>query len=400
MPKRQNKPQHQRSNKHHPWWQSPIIGYPLSLLFVAGAFLIPLLETSWGIRDLFIEAPFVIATLLVGWIWGIGPALFTLIIQLFAVDYWLTPPVGILMFFQWPNIMSYLSFVTIQLVVLWLIIKKKKYQQQLLSAQQELSQRAEDLAASNQALTQSNARLEQADHVKDQFLGLATHELKTPITTIQGHTQLALRRLSRQQPLPANLAPLVASLEKIEAQTRFLSVLVNDLLNISCLRAGKWPLRTQPCDLSQLCREVTKDQSELTGRQIDLKLPSSPLVLQVDEQRLSQVIINLVANALKYSPANTVVQVELSQHPTETILAVHNHGSALSPAQQECIFEPFYRTPETRTSSIQGWGLGLAISKEIVKQHNGRIWVESSAEKGTTFLVSLLTPHQSDTQSV
>jgi signal transduction histidine kinase len=397
--KRQSKkPHHQRSNDQRSWWQSPFIGYPLSLVFVAGAFLIQWLETLWGMHDYFTETPFVIATLLVGWIWGLGPALFTLIVQLFAVDYLLTPPVSVLTFFLWPDIMSYLSFVTIQLVVLCLVIKKKKYQQQLLSTQQELSQHAEDLAESNQALIQSNALLEQADRIKDQFLGLATHELKTPITTIQGHAQLALRRLSQQQPLPANFATLVASLEKMDAQTHSLSALVNDLLNISCLRSGKWPLRTQPCDLCRLCREITKDQSELTGRQIDLKLPSVPLVLQVDEQRFSQVIINLVANALKYSPANTVVQVELSQHPTETILAVHNDGTTIPPAQQDSIFEPFYRTPEARTSSTQGWGLGLAISKEIVKQHGGRIWIESSDEKGTTFLVSLLTP-RSDAQS-
>jgi len=101
------------------------------------------------------------------------------------------------------------------------------------------------------------------------------------------------------------------------------------------------------------------------------------------------VIINLVTNAVKYSPENTIIRVCASLESPHVILTVHNDGPAIPQEQQIHIFEPFYRTPEAELSSIQGWGLGLSISKEIVEQHGGQIWVESFEEKGTTFFVRL-----------
>jgi signal transduction histidine kinase len=175
----------------------------------------------------------------------------------------------------------------------------------------------------------------------------------------------------------------------VEAQTYRLNLLVNDLLNLSSLRSGKLPLQIAPCDVCLLCRNVVEDQRALVDHLIDLKLPHDPLILQADEGRLSQVVINLVVNAIKYSPPDSIVCVDVSLKGTLLILAVHNNGSVIPQEQQENIFEPFYRTREAQTSATQGWGLGLAISKEIVEQHGGRLWVESSEEKGTTFFVAL-----------
>jgi signal transduction histidine kinase len=120
-------------------------------------------------------------------------------------------------------------------------------------------------------------------------------------------------------------------------------------------------------------------------------------VVQIDEERIAQVIINLVSNALKYSPAGTVIRVEVSQRSGEAILAVHNDdGPVLSKEQQKTIFEPFSRGPEAQSSAISGWGLGLAICKEIVERHGGRLWVESSEEMGTTFFATLPLPTGSE----
>ncbi|EFH83799.1 sensor histidine kinase [Ktedonobacter racemifer] len=380
---------HRHADHRHSWWHSPLLGYPLAVLFTAIAFLIPMSEKSVGIEDLFIEPPFVIATLLVGWFWGIGPALLALLLEVLAIDYWLVPPLGSISFFLWPNIVSFAPFILIQLIVLGLIVVQKNYRQQLLHANQEISQHAEELA-------ESNTRLEQADRVKDQFLSMASHELRTPVTGIQGYVQLLLHRLKKQSIQNPEWLPMYDALGKVDEQTRRLTDLVNDLLDINTLRSGKMPVHLEFCELGCLCRRVVEEQQALVGRSIDLRLPADPVTVQVDNRRFSQVVSNLVSNALKYSPKNTPILVEVSQRPGEAILAVHNESPVLTKEQQKSLFEPFYRSCEAQSPATPGWGLGLAICKEIVVLHNGRIWVESSAEKGTTFFVALPLPTSSE----
>jgi signal transduction histidine kinase len=364
------------------WWRSPLIGYALSLVFVIGAFVAPMFGTIEHIHDYFIGVPFVVGTFLVGWIWGFGPALVTLVVGALSADYWLTPPLHTLTFYRWPDSASFIPFIGIQLLVLYLITKQKKYRQQLLAAQQAASRQAEELA-------QSNAQLEQADQMKDQFLSMASHELKTPVTSIHGHLQLLMRRLKKQYTAIPELLPVHDSLATVDQQVKRLTNLVNDLLDINSLRTGKIPLRLVPCDLSYLCQKVITEQKAISERSIDLQCPSDPIILPIDEGRLSQVINNLVTNAIKYSPEQTVIHVEVRQRAEEVLLAVHNDGPVLSQEQQSAIFEPFYRSPAVQSSTTPGWGLGLAISKEIIEQHQGRLWVESAVGTGTTFFVAL-----------
>ncbi|MEO7022412.1 MAG: HAMP domain-containing sensor histidine kinase [Ktedonobacteraceae bacterium] len=387
--KKQNRPSDQQASQRRSWWRSAFVGYALSFVFIAGTFLVSRIEAIEHIHDYFIGVPFLIGTLLVGWIWGTGPALVALVVGVLCLDYWLIPPGRGFTFYQWPDTVAFIPFIVIQLIILYIIALQKKYRQQLLLAQQEASEHAEELAKSNQALAQSNLQLEQADRVKDQFLSMASHELRTPITSIHGYLQLLIRRLKKQSAQIPEMLLVQDSLVKVDQQTKRLTILVNDLLDINSLRSGKMPLRLAPCDLSQLCCEIVTDQKALTSRVIDLQLPPDPIVLHIDETRLSQVMNNLVTNAIKYSPAHAVVQVEVSQRSEEAILAVHNDGSVLSQEQQTTIFEPFYRSPEAQSSDAPGWGLGLPISKEIVEQHQGRLWVESSEETGTTFFVAL-----------
>ena len=166
-------------------------------------------------------------------------------------------------------------------------------------------------------------------------------------------------------------------------------MLIDDLFDLSSVRTGKIPLRLTQCDLGSLCRDVIKEQQAFSDRTIELELPSEPLLLQADEKRLVQVLVNLVNNAIKYSPENTTIHVRGHPEHAHLILEVHNEGTALSPVQLEQIFEPFYRTHDAENSPIKGWGLGLAISKEIVERHGGQIWAESSEGKGITFFVKL-----------
>lgn len=384
--------QYPRATRYPLWWRSSLLGYPFAVLFVAGAFLIPMAERSLGIEDHFIETPFVIATILVGGIWGIGPALLALLLEVLAIDYWLVPPLGVLDFFRWPAIVSFVPFVLIQLIVLGLVVAQKNYRQQLLRASQAAARHAEELAA-------SNIRLQHADRLKDQFLSMASHELRTPITSIQGNVQLLLRRLKGQSIQNPEWLTVYNLLTRVDEQIRRLTDMVNDLLDINSLRSGKMPFHLEPCDLRELCRQVVEGQHPLAGHLIDLRFPAGPVIADIDRRRLSQVVSNLVTNAIKYSPANTPIRVEVSQQPGEVTLAVSNEGAALGKEQQESLFELFYRSPAARSSATPGWGLGLAICKEIVQQHGGRIQVESSQEKGTTFVVALPLTCSSESES-
>lgn len=376
-------------NSSHPWWRSPLVGYASSLLFILCAFLFLWLQTLKLLYGYFIGSIFVIGTFLVGWIWGMGPGLLALAVGTICTDYLIVPPIHTFAFSLWPDPLSILPFVLIQWLILWLIVRHKNAQAQLLCARQELADYAEQVVVNNRELAESNALSEQANRIKDQFLSLASHELRTPVTSISGHIQLLQRQFKRQSEQNPAFLPAYASLCKVNEQIQRFVGLMNDLLDINSLRSGRIPLRLAPCDLRCLCRKGVEEQTALEGRLLDLHFPPEPAVVLVDEKRFSQVLANLLSNALKYSPHDTTIHVEVKLKPEKAILLVQNEGPLLSKDQQHKIFEPFYRSPEAQSSAIPGWGLGLAISKEIVEQHGGSFWVESSEGKGTTFFVAL-----------
>ncbi|GCE07176.1 sensor histidine kinase [Dictyobacter aurantiacus] len=374
------------------WWRHPLVGYLMAFPLVALALIVPTIEALWHINNYFIGSLCFIATAIVGLLWGVGPALFTIILSVLALDFFIIPPIYVLSFYRPTNFISLLPFIIAQLFILFLIVLRERDHQRIQAAEQKARDRAHELAINNQALQESNTKLERMDQLKDLFISQASHELKTPITTIRGQVQIALRRLSTQQTLPEPLMPLPAQLEKVEAQTIRLHALVDDLLDLSSFQSKQIPLRIALCDLNRLCQNVVEDQEALSGYRIEMELPPSPLLLQADCERLSQVLTNLLTNAIKYSPSEASIRLCLKQEQARVLLGVHNSGSRIPEELQEHIFEPFYRAPGAQASSKKGWGLGLAISKEIVERHGGKLWVESSEEEGTTFFVSLPTP--------
>ncbi|MHB8596556.1 MAG: sensor histidine kinase [Ktedonobacteraceae bacterium] len=226
--------------------------------------------------------------------------------------------------------------------------------------------------------------------LRDNFLSMASHELKTPMTTILGQAQLMMRRLSKIPELSADLMFMRSALESIDSQTQRMNALVDDLLDLYNIRAGKIELHLEPCDLVTLCDEVVREQRLLTGRTIQLDVPASPVIMQADGDRLSQVIVNLVSNALRYSPEDSRVQVFVDKRHDVSIVEVCDAGIGISQEEQAHIFEPFYRSPNNVcTSSKSGLGLGLAICKDIVQRHSGRIWCRSRAGQGSTFIVEM-----------
>ncbi len=229
----------------------------------------------------------------------------------------------------------------------------------------------------------------QEQELQDHFLAMASHELKTPMTTILGQAQLLLRRLSRMPELSSELVTMRAALESIDTQTRRMNNLVDDLLDLYNIRVGKTQLRLTTFDLVEMCREVVEEQRVLIGGIVKLNAPQRPVMLNADNDRLRQVVTNLISNAIAYSSPNEPIKVLVDQHRDIGIIEVLDHGSGIPADQQTHIFEPFYRGSQAQSNSKSGLGLGLAICKDIVERHAGRIWFRSRPGKGSTFIVEL-----------
>jgi len=352
------------------WWHSHFIGYPASILLVGLAVVLSYMLKTFASVPYFLGQPFVFVTAVIALLWGTSTVLFAIVLEYIAIDIFIVSPFHVFIIEGWDDMITFGPFILVQLVIAFLTIQSESRRRHLLKAKQEVEAEAREL--------------DRANRFKSLFLSLASHELKTPITAIRAQAQLALRRSARLQTAPERPS-LSMHLEKIEAETHRLHTLVNDLLDLGSIDSGKLSLQFAECDLGSLCRKVVEDQQALSGRSIDLEIPSDPILLQADGRRLTQVIINLVTNAVKYSPENMLIQVCARENQTYATLQVHNDGSIIPQEHQAHIFEPFYRLP----SNEQGWGLGLPICKEIVEGHSGHIWVESSEEKGTTFFVEL-----------
>jgi signal transduction histidine kinase len=245
------------------------------------------------------------------------------------------------------------------------------------------------ITASEQETLPSSIISRQEQELQEHFLQMASHELKTPMTTISGQAQLLLRRLSRMPELSSELMAMRTALESIDTQTHRMNNLVNDLLDLYTIRAGKIQLRLTTFDLVEMCHEIVEEQSLLTGNMIEFEVPQHPIILRADSDRLGQVVINLISNALAYSPTDSPIKILVDQNRDIGIIEVIDSGSGIPVDQQTRIFEPFYRGAHAQTNAKSGLGLGLAICKDIVERHAGRIWCRSRLSKGSTFIVEL-----------
>ncbi len=369
------------------WLHSAWFGYIASLLLVGAMLPLDKIVDYFSPSTIFDSAPFGLISVLVALIWGLGPALFTIAMGLIAIVELISP--GLIT----PNIGKDTAilapFVILQIVAVAVAIYFEVARRRILAARQMTQAYAQELEAANQRLVQVNEQLERANYLKDYVITRSSHELRTPITTILGRTQLILSRLNRSGGTPENWSALRKHLEIVVVQSQRLRALIDDLFDLSSVRSGEVPLRLAPCDFGGLCRAVIEDEQALSDRSIELELPAACLLLQADEKRLTQVLVNLVDNAVKYSPEHSMIHVRVRAADAHVIFQVQNEGIVLSPTQLEELFKPFYRTLDAETSPVKGWGLGLSISKEIVERHGGQIWAESSEEKGITFFVRL-----------
>lgn len=241
-----------------------------------------------------------------------------------------------------------------------------------------------------QTVQERTRELIEANAAKDEFLSIASHELKTPLSSLKGMTQLLRRKLERVG------SSDVTSLINMENSIRRMEVLVNDLLNISFIEMGMFVLHQRRSNMGELCRRLVDEYIAGTNPPpiVELSMPEYPIEAEVDVERLGQVIINLLSNARKYSSAGTPIAMTLCQEGDTCVISIRDTGVGIPPEALPQIFDRFYRAPgiEVQTGSSIGLGLGLYISNQIVQRHGGHIDVESIPGKGSIFSVVLPLP--------
>jgi len=232
------------------------------------------------------------------------------------------------------------------------------------------------------AFNQTLGRLENLFHQQRRFMADVGHELRTPLTVIKGNVAL-LRRMGCSDE---------ESLNGIETEVDRLTRLVGDLLLLAQAEAGRLPLARQTVELDTLLLEALQPMRVLAGDKLTLKIGEIDQVLVCgDPDRLKQVLVNLIGNAIQYTPAGGQVIVSLGKTANQARLTVSDTGPGIPPEDMPHLFERFYRGEKSRTRSAdgKGFGLGLSIAYWIVRNHGGRIEVNSAANKGTTFCVWL-----------
>ena len=238
--------------------------------------------------------------------------------------------------------------------------------------------------ASQAAIALDNSRLfervKTLNEKKDEFIALASHELKTPLTTVKGYLQVLEKRIAE----PMNKLFLEKSLNQVNK----LNTLVEELLNMSRIEAGKLEFRYEAFDLRHMLEEISQTFVYSTGQhELITELGQTEVMVKADAPRIEQAVLNLLSNAIKYSPHANSVYLKLIIKDDKAVVSVKDEGIGLTPQQQKKVFSRFYRAESTK--GINGLGLGLYLTKQIIDAHKGEIWVESAEGKGSEFSFSL-----------
>ncbi len=263
-------------------------------------------------------------------------------------------------------------------------------------------ERAHLLAEWTQAQKEQVDQLVQQEVHKrmNEFLSIAAHELRTPITTVKGSVQILTRRIEQEiesellSPVEQrqNSEMMYKMLLRADNQINRLTRLINDIVYVTRMRAKKITMQFEMMDLCQVVREAVQKQKRLTPqRSMYLTLPLRAVPVSIDRERIEQVIANYLSNALKYSDEMQPIEITVQIEDKEAHVMVQDHGPGLSDAEQQYIWDRFYQAQETevRSGSGIGLGLGLYISHSIIEEHGGSVGLQSAPRAGSTFWFTL-----------
>jgi signal transduction histidine kinase len=231
---------------------------------------------------------------------------------------------------------------------------------------------------------------QEAVREREALLAIASHELKNPLTSLLGYAHMLQRSMSRASERSDREGRAV---QTIIAQAERLNRMLTDLLDVSRVDSDQFTIEHLPLDLSTLLHRIVDEiQPTLIKHTIIIEDSESPVMVQGDEARLTQVLRNLLGNAVKYSPAGGAVTVRLETQDDQACLSVRDEGIGIPEEALPKLFQRFYRAPNSAAQAIDGFGVGLYVVKKIVTRHGGRITVASTEGSGTTVTVYLPMP--------
>lgn len=257
------------------------------------------------------------------------------------------------------------------------------------AAPDEIREMTIDFNKMASALNSTHQELVGAIRARDEFLSIASHELKTPLTSLKLQAQLHLRAIQKKDPKALSEERVGALAHQTEKQVSRLTRLVDDMLDVSRIQFGKLTLKKERFELSALVAEVLagmKDQFAAAGCAIPQLEAAEDCAGSWDKLRLEQVVTNLLTNAIRYGKGKPV-EVKVSARPGWVELSVKDQGIGIDPANKKVIFDRFERA--VNSNEVSGMGLGLFITRQIVVAHHGQVYVESELGKGSVFIVEL-----------
>jgi PAS domain S-box-containing protein len=219
---------------------------------------------------------------------------------------------------------------------------------------------------------------------KNDFIGMASHELKTPLTSLSAIMQVTQSKLKNSDD-----AFLAGAMEKANLQVKRMTGMINGFLNISRLESGKLFVEKDIFDINELLREVYDETNLVVSTHKVMLLQLGEIKVNADRDKINSVISNFVSNAIKYSPKGKLIEIASQISGNTVIVHVKDEGMGIKPQHLAHIFDRYYRVETEHTRHISGFGIGLYLSAEIIERHDGKIWAESESGKGSTFYFSL-----------
>jgi signal transduction histidine kinase len=239
-----------------------------------------------------------------------------------------------------------------------------------------------------QRVEERTQELKTLNATKDALLSTVAHELASPLTSLKGMAQLVDRQLQRSgnaERARSNVGDMMRSIDRLER-------IVHDLQDTSLIQTHQFVLHRSRCDLVALCRQILTEFTAIGGTAPSCEVLTEPLEANVDPERISQVLLNLLSNARKYSPEGAPIVVQTQQRGAEAVISVCDRGVGIPAEQIPRIAEQFYRVPgiDRQIGTSTGLGLGLYLARTIAEQHEGRLEIQSQEGRGSTF--SLILP--------